>query len=205
MATKISIISRALNLLGQIPQIDISDFPGNNTALGAANDWYENIVLNALSEKQPWRFAMAIKQLNLLAAEPPNDKWKNIFQIPTDQNYIVNYRVYDGQFDIVDYDIYEDKLYTDEGTVYMDYVFNPEAEKFPPYFELLIIYELATVLAMPVTQEINIANTWASAARTQKLAARAVDSALTPATSFPNGPLFNAHVSSGNGGYILTR
>jgi hypothetical protein len=189
-------ISQALNLLGEPPINDISGFPGNNPSYNAANVWYETILDGLLSESQPWRFAMVSKQLNVLVASPPDDRWKYQLQIPTEPNYIVNYLVHDGNGYKIEFNIYEDKVYANTNTVWMDYIFKPDPDKFPPYFVKLIIFELATVLAMPITQNIEVAKTWATEKKKKKLAARAADSAQTPARKMPNGPLYNAHYSN---------
>jgi hypothetical protein len=201
MTSKVSIISQTLNLLGLAPINDISAFPGSNPSYVAANTWYETILLGLLSEPQPWRFAMVSRKLGVLTESPPDDRWTYMLQIPTNPNYIVNYIVHDGKGYNIAYDIYEDKVLSNEKVVWMDYVFKPDPDKFPAYFKILLIFELAVVLAMPVTQEIEIAKTWASAARTQKLTARAADSVQTPSRKMPVGPLFMAHF--GNNGMSI--
>lgn len=193
MESKVSIISQALNLLGLDPINDISGFPGNNPAYNAANVWYETILTGLLSESQPWRFAMVSRQLGLLTESPPDSRWTYMLQIPSDPNYIVNYLVHDGTGLKIPYNIYRDKVYADTQVVWMDYIFKPDPHEFPAYFVKLIIFELATVLGMPITQKIDIARTWSTEAKNQKLIARAADSVQTPSRKMPAGPLYNAH------------
>ena len=203
MTSKVSIISQALNLLGLPPVVDISGFPGNNPDYAAANVWYDTLLNGILSEAEPWRFAMKQKRLNQLVVPPPTENWKYQYQLPTDPNYIVNYIVHDGVSVIKLYDIYEDKLYTDNDTVWMDYIFKPDPDKFPAYFVLLLIFQIATVLAMPITQKIEIAKTWATEARAQKGIARGADSIQTPVKVLPAGPLFYAHFGNGEDGRLI--
>ena len=195
MTSKVEIISEALNLLGLPPVSDVSGFPGNNPAYNAANKWYDRLLKSILSDGQPWRFAMVTKQLNVLTTTPTTGEWTYILQIPTNPNKILSYRVYDGITDIKNYAIYEDKIYANQNVIYMDYTFEPTPEKFPEYFILLLIYELAAHLAMPITQSKELLSMWSKAARSQTLKARAIDSKQNPSVPFPLGELYEAHLT----------
>jgi len=193
MTSKVEIISEALNLLGLPPISSTADFPGNNPAWNAANKWYDRLLSSILGDGQPWRFAMVTRQLSVLTQTPTTDEWTYILQIPTDPNKILSYRVYDGITDIKDYAIYEDKIYANQNVLYMDYTFEPTADKFPKHFTLLLIYELAAHLSMPITQDKSLLQLWSSAARAQTLKARAIDSKQAPSEPLPYGDLFYAH------------
>ena len=105
MASKIKIVSDALNLLGQPPINDLDpatvESIAANIKSGLSNLY--DTILPALLSSFPWHFSIKTKQLNILLEDPIQDIWQNKFQLPGD--LLTLYRIYPLG---TRYDIYED-------------------------------------------------------------------------------------------------
>lgn len=142
MATKINTISNALLLIG--------DDTINNLADGSqrgrvASALYDNIYEAELST-HPWYFARAVSQLAKLTEASTIDRWRNIFQLPTDLISIITFNPSS------DYEIYGNKVYSNMNTLQIDYIAKVSESKWPGYFAKLMEYALAKEFAIPIRE-----------------------------------------------------
>lgn len=170
MASDIEIASNALVRLGVPP---ISSFSEGGAAGIAAGNLYTP-TLRALLTEHRWRFASAKRQLSQLVANPLNE-WSYAYQLPSD--LIMLYRVYPSS----DYEIYEDKLYSNDSTVSIDYLFQANESLFPPQFQLMLEYKLASEFALIVTSNRSLAETYEYKYEQAAKKARYADSQARPA------------------------
>jgi len=141
MEKKIEICSNALLLLGHKP-ISSFDEPGAGALL--AKQLWGSTYRNFLSIN-PWSFAKKYIILNRLVDKPSNPNWQYQFQLPYDL-IRVNTTV-----PATDYDIFEDKLYSNNTELGLDYFYEIKEELLPPPAIKALEYNMAAVLATPLT------------------------------------------------------
>lgn len=138
--TKISLISKALILLGEKPLQALSDDRyGATVGSGLFDLIYENEL-----QANRWRFACTKTTLARLASAPLN-QWQYAYQMPTD--LLLPLYVYPA----TRYEIYGQHLYCDDAAVELDYLFKPDPSRLPAYFSTLLVYALARDMANPIT------------------------------------------------------
>lgn len=172
MASDIDIASNALVRIGVAP---ISSFTEGGAAGQAAANLYEPTIRALLTEHK-WRFASAKRQLARLVAKPLN-QFSNAFQLPSD--LLLMYHVYPSN----NYEIYEDKLYSNSSSIEIDYLFRAPEAQFPPYFQLICEYRLASEFALIVTSNRSLSETYEMKAIEQVKKARFADSQGRPPVS----------------------
>jgi hypothetical protein len=179
--TNIQICSNALILVGHGAIASFTDGgAGANTAAALYDTTYENLL-----SQYRWRFASAKKSLNRLVSAPLNE-FEFAYQMPS--NYIVSV----GINPRVDFEIYEDKLYTNASAVDLDYIFKPDESKLPGYFQRLLELNLASIFAIPVTDNSTKAEEYRKMYSDQLRAARNIDSQSRPANAIMDSPLVDA-------------
>lgn len=183
MATKISIVSRASNLLGKA---SINDLEANPTAAAMAQS-YDSILPNLISQAY-WGFARRIDELDQINETPPVDDYTYQLQLPP--GFLAIYRFWPS---IIDYVLYGDRLYTNETQIKAAYTVVPTPDKFPAYFVLALEYAVAADCAMLVTQDSNLFKLWDAKAMNQLAIAMSIDAKNYPAPPFQNDPIYRAH------------
>lgn len=142
MSTAIDIASNALQRIGESP---ISSFDEGGARGQVAGNLYTS-TLRAMLTMHRWRFAVTQRSLARLVDEPLDDRYSNVFQLPSD--YLMAIKVDPWS----DYEIYGDgKVFSNQSTLIMDYIFQPSEGRFPPWFVLLMEYKLASEFALAVT------------------------------------------------------
>ena len=141
MSSKLSIISNALVMLGDVPLQSLDD---TGAGAEAGRQLYDSVLQNNLSICL-WRFARRQRQLNQTVAEPLFDYDKQ-YQLPAD--YIQAVQVDQGR----DFRLNADKLMTNYDEVNLEYIAKVDESNMPPYFVTLMEYAMAIVLAIPVTE-----------------------------------------------------
>ena len=180
MATAIEICSNALNLIGHGPIASFTDGgAGANTAYALYNTTYENLL-----SLHRWRFASGKASLSRLTAAPQNE-WTYAFQLPA--NYIVATKVYPK----VDYEIYEDKIYANASTVDLDFIFKPDESQLPSYFVRLLEFNLASIFAIPVTDNSSKAEEYRRLYDTALRRARFTDAQARPPRPIVDSPFID--------------
>lgn len=193
MASKIRIVSDALNLLGQPPLNDLDpatiETISANIKSGLSNIY--DVISKELLSSFPWHFCIKTQQLNKLLDTPIQDIWQNKFQLPGD--LLTLYRVYPiGS----DWDIYGSELYSNQTEIQIDYTFGAAESEFPHYFELALVYMMAANAAMLVTQNGEIAALWMKNSKEQISKAKAIDSQQATNKRITSNPLVNAHLAN---------
>lgn len=166
----IQMASNALVLLGHPP---ISSFNEPGAGARASSNLYESTYRDVLSGTR-WRFATKKANLSRFSSAPLNE-YKYQYQLPSDFLYVI--RVIDNS----DYEIYQDRLYSDIPALSIDYIYRVDESYLPPYFAVLMEYQLAAKLAIPVTANSTRAALYDDMATRQLKKARYLDSSQRPA------------------------
>lgn len=120
-------------------------------------EWYETIVESELSLYK-WRFATKTKDLTTsLISGAPDTVYNTSYQIANDVLSVDTVLV--GEFPIT-YDRYQDQIHTNDtqdDTVVMKYRYRADESLWNPYFTLLVIYRLATMLSFSISRKVDIA------------------------------------------------
>ncbi len=105
LASKVSIISQALFLLGRDP---ISTLDTTNKLHTGASQRYDVVVPSMLTQTH-WKHAGKTAVLDKLTDESPINEWTNVFQLPNKAEMLVAYRVVPANYR---YEIIQDKTQT---------------------------------------------------------------------------------------------
>lgn len=178
MEKKIEICSNALLFLGHRP-ISSFDEPGSGPLL-SKNLW-EPTYRNFLSIN-PWSFTKKYQGLNRLATAPTNPRWTYQYQIPSDFIRI------DSTVPISDYEIFEDKILSDHQDLGLEYYYMIKEELLPPYAVRALEYNMASVLAIPLTVDTAKAQLYASLYNQQLQVAMSTDAQSQPPRGFASTP-----------------
>lgn len=181
MATDIEICSNALIMIGHGP---IASFTDGGAGANTASALYTTTYNNLLSQHR-WRFASAKANLSKLSAAPRNE-WNNAFQLPSGCITVIN------TYPNVDYEIYEDKLYSNADALDIDYIFKPDESKLPGYFQRLLEFSLASIFAIPVTDNSTKAEEYRVMFEDQLKRARNIDSQARPSDAIVDSPFIEA-------------
>lgn len=181
--TKISLISKALVLLGEKPCNTLSD---DRYGVTVGANMFELLYEAELQNNgQGWHFCRAKKNLSRLFEEPLNE-YKYAYQLPSDMLLPV------GTYPKIEYEIYGDRVYTHASAVGFEYKFKPDISRLPAYFSLLMVYCLARNMAKPVTESDATAGKWEREYIGQHAKAQFAD-----AQGRPNKPIRNSPFTRG--------
>jgi len=142
--TEIEIISGAIALVGKQQSVNTVD--GGGALATSAQKLYGSLVGAELGSNR-WRFAQQFKQISVLTTLDPNfDGWLYECQIPADC-IMVQY-VYPN----IDYIVFGDKILTRNNQQFtVIYSRVVPVSKWPPPFSMYIMYHLAAMLGMSIT------------------------------------------------------
>ncbi len=142
----------------------ITSLEDGSTESKFCNEWYELLVEAELSIYK-WRFATTTKNLKTsLIAGVPDTKYNTAYQLPPDVLAVDTVMVDDRP---IDYDRYQAQIHTydsQDDEVIIKYRFRAHESLWNPYFRLLVIYRLATMLSFSVARKDGIASTMKSLA-----------------------------------------
>jgi hypothetical protein len=135
----------------------ITSFSQGTTEADFCREWYETITLSELSLYK-WRFATKTVDVSasLLAGEP-DTRFNTAHQIPNDVLSIDTVLVGESS---IEYDRYQDQIHTNDttnDTVIVKYRFRADESLWNPYFTLLVIYRLATMLSFSIARKEEVA------------------------------------------------
>ncbi len=104
--------------------------------------------------RRTWRFALTKKRISKLSADPVNE-YANKFQLPADL-LSGPIAVYDsarqGATPMHDWELFGNEILTDRETIVLDYLTDvTDVVRWPPYFQELVILDLAAMLAAEIT------------------------------------------------------
>lgn len=175
--TKISLISKALILIGETPLNSLSD---DRYGATVGSNLFELIYENELQSNR-WRFASKKALLSRLVDVPLN-QWTYAFQLPADM--LLPYHIYP----MSPYEIYGDRIYTDASTVELDYAFKPDITQLPAYFSQLLTYALARDMVKPITENDEAVKLFQMKYTRQRDRALYADAQGRPATTVVDSP-----------------
>ena len=175
--TKISLISKALIVLGEKPLQSLADDRYGAT-VGA--NLFELIYENEIQSNR-WRFACT-KALLAQLVDAPLNQWRYAYQLPTDM--LDPLYVYPR----TRYEIYGSHLYTDAATVELDYKFKPEVSQVPAYFSMLMVYALARDMVNPITTSLDGVKIFEAKYKSQRDRAMFADAQGRPPTPVQDSP-----------------
>ena len=135
----------------------ITSFSQGTTEAIFCNEWYE-IITKAELSLYKWRFATKTVDITAsLLAGIPDTRFNTAYQIPTDVLSVDTVLV--GETPI-EYDRYQNQIHTNDtgtDTVVIKYRFRADESLWSPYFTLLVIYRLATMLSFSIARKDDIA------------------------------------------------
>ena len=120
------------------------------------DEWYELITEAELSLYK-WRFATKTADLGSPLAAIPDTKFNTAYQIPNDVLSVDTVIVGEKP---IEYDRYQDQIHTYDtsaDTVIIKYRYRADESYWNPYFQLLVIYRLATMLSFSIARKDDIA------------------------------------------------
>jgi hypothetical protein len=142
--TDIEIISAAIAMVGKQQTVNTTD--GGGALATDAQKLYDSLVSAELGSNR-WRFAQAFQQISIITTlDPSFDGWLYECQVPADC-IMVQYL-----YPNIDYIVFGDKILTKSNQRFtVIYGRTVPVSKWPPAFSMYIIYHLATMLGISVT------------------------------------------------------
>lgn len=184
MTSKIDIISAAFILLGRAPITDISS-SADPIVVGASKLY--DIMVPSILTRHDWNFSIASFNLNIVNVTPDVLDWTYEAQLPVD--YLKLMRLYPNQ----NYAIYKDKVYLNQNNTQIIYTSEISESLFPPFFTDYLVFELASRIAMPISQTPEIAQFWFEEAKNARVKALSIDSNMVPNIPIQKDALLAAH------------
>jgi hypothetical protein len=168
--SSIDVCSRALILIGAEPITSFED--STNEALVASN-MYEDIARAALTNSR-WRFATEQAILGLLS-DAPTGRYDAAYQLPSNLIMLHAVTVNDSP---IEYQTYGDKVFCDASsteTLIADYTFRAIEVDWPSYFTIAVEYTLASMFAVSIARDVQMAGMMEDKAAVSMAKARASD------------------------------
>ena len=134
----------------------IISFTQGTTEAIFCDEWYELITRSELSLYK-WRFATKTQDLGSPLSVIPDTKHNVAYQIPNDVLSVDTVLVGERP---INYDRFQDQIHTtdtSDDTVIIKYRFRADETLWNPYFQLLVIYRLATMLAFSLARKADVA------------------------------------------------
>ncbi|MCK4784666.1 MAG: hypothetical protein KAV87_13010 [Desulfobacteraceae bacterium] len=202
MATDVSVFSQALVRLGDNPVSGLSELsPG-------FADLFPQVKAN-VETSHPWRFNTIKSQLLTRTLTQPPSQYKYVYQLPPDMLNGQPRTVWNSPFNqgrssqFTNFNIFEDKLLTSAEQVLIDYQVPKVVDVFPIHVTELMIRALMAVIALPVTDQQNTADSALIAAWGKdgnggySREARRIDSQGHPPQGIKNYPLVTVRHGGG--------
>lgn len=157
MASKYDICSMALT---NLRANTISSFDDGSNEGEVCGVYYDMLVKDILS-RNPWSFALKKRQMTQDATAPVNEyTYRHI--IPSDCERL--YALYDtnsvGASPVRDYDILERYVQSNYSALYAEYTYYVAEATWPGYFLQYAVAALSAMLAMPITDDQDLADRW---------------------------------------------
>ena len=202
MTTNIDICSQALSLLRANT---ISSFDDGSNEANICETHYTDFAEDILT-RYPWSFATKKAQLNQDATAPVNE-YRYAYILPGECLRL--WAIYDsdevGAKPVANYDVQTidggRRVLCDYPALYADYTVYTDEANWPAYFKQFAQYALAALLAMPVTDQPDIADyyhklAWGNANENETGGkfgvAKSIDSQQKPPEMITSSPLIEA-------------
>jgi hypothetical protein len=169
--TAIKVCSRASILMGGSP---ISSFVDGTVESDVCDAMYEDVARSCLTNTR-WRFATNQATLTLLATAPTG-RFDSAYQLPSGMLMLNALTINDFP---IEYDIYGDKAYCNavsQDVVIADYIFRADEANWLPYFTIAVEFSMASVLAVSVARDAQLASLFEQKASMYLMQARRLDS-----------------------------
>lgn len=156
--TDISICSRALTQLAARPISSFNEAEGD-TAIICGNI-YPSLKRGVMSQF-PWRFLMRKAALTRDAVAPIGE-WEHSYLLPGDALDLAHAVFSDGSTKISTqrFEVFGRRLYSDHEQLIIDYKAEVIESEWPAYFVEAMVAIVAANIALPVTDQQNIAERW---------------------------------------------
>lgn len=175
--TDISICAAALQLVGAE---EITSFEDETREARICASIYPTTKADLL-QSHTWRFSIRQEELNRLVATPLFG-YAYAYSLPADFLRLVG-----KNNPTVKHQLFENKVYTDLTPAYASIQYDVDERYFPAYFEKLMFFDLASMLAVALLEDEGKAKDFAVMARTQMIKARNIDSQNNTASTIPAG------------------
>jgi hypothetical protein len=175
--SKISLISKALVLCGEVPLNGLDDDRYGATVGG---NLFELLYESELQSNR-WRFAMKKGSLSQLAATPLNE-YRYAYQLPADMLLLI------GVYPRTNYEVYGDRIYSNNSSCEIEYMFKPGVDDCPAYFSLLMTYALARDMINPITESVDKQTKMEAKYRMQRDRAMFADAQARPSRPVADSP-----------------
>lgn len=157
MTPDVQLCAEALLLLGAAPISGFDD--GSASAQIAMRLWPG--TRDALLACYPWRCTLAKARLARLS-DAPKTEWAHAFALPPD---LLTVRALftanvPGARPLAEYELFDGRLYANAADVWIDYQRASDPDAWPAHLRQLARYALAAEFAMPVTEQLNLADLW---------------------------------------------
>jgi len=153
MTTKVSVASQALTLLRANT---ISSFNQDSDEAEIVRTFYDDFA-NDIFSRYPWSFAKT--KDSLTAAATPTNEWLYAHTLPGNCLRVV--AIYNtnssGAQPIKDWTRHGNEIHSNSENLWVQYIYYVDEGDWPGYFTQYAIYALAALLAIPVTDDENIA------------------------------------------------
>jgi hypothetical protein len=154
MTSAVSLASQALTL---IRANAITSFTDGSNEADVVNIMYADFVKDILG-RYPWSFAKKKISLTVDTTSPVNE-WRYSHQMPTDCLRLIAIYASSaiGTKPVKDWERHGNYIHSDYATLWGEYIFDPGEAYWPGYFTQYAIYALAALIAMPVTDDPDLA------------------------------------------------
>jgi len=146
MASRVDIYDLASRAIGAGPV----DSTGGSSVVEQTLDAVFDVTLDAVLQTNRWTFCTQLISLNRLT-DPPPFRYTYAFQMPADALKL--WRVDPN----TPYQVASDQILSDQLELDADVTLRPEIGQLPPLFVRALYFELAAAIAIPVTQNADIA------------------------------------------------
>jgi len=174
MSDVLSIVNQALVRIGAEP---IASFNDQDAQALAVSELYTTVSRRMLAS-HPWYFALKgalLGRVSLPTGEHKLfNKFEYLYQLPTDNVRVLGLESYDR------FRLAGQRLYTNDKTPALVYVADVSPSGWAPYFEDLVVHELAAALAIAVTDTTSRADLYQAYTREHMRMARAINGQQTP-------------------------
>lgn len=156
--TDISICSRALVSLAANPISSFASSEGDGARI--CSNIYPSLKRGVMSQF-PWRFLMRKAELSR-DSQAPIGEWEHSYILPGDRLAPPHAVFSDGSTKLGSqrFEIFKDRVFMDYERCFIDYKVELNEIDWPPYFVEAMVAITAANIALPVTDQQNIADRW---------------------------------------------
>jgi len=190
MATKLSIINMALNLLGEEA---VNSVLVQNSVVGAMANLFETLVEQELAY-QPYSFSQKILELQEAATAPPSStRFNYAYQLP--QDLVQLQRLLPaGDYNIVGNQLFSNYTST-SSPLSLVYTCRVDPSQYTIQFASLVSYALASQCALLTTQNLQLSSYFDQQAAKMRMFVANRDSISKPSKVIESSPILAAYLS----------